>query len=493
MANTTISPMPGTTPTTPDGPDAMPERRFTLIGGGIASLAAAAFLIRDGDVAGHTITILEETDRLGGSLDAAGSPEGGYVLRGGRMLESKYLCTYDLFASIPTLDETRTVTEEIFHWNEVMQTASKSRLVHAGHRVTAPEHGLDERQVATLVRLVAEPEAMLAHHTIADEFDAAFFQTDFWIMWCSTFAFQPWHSAVEFKRYLARFSHMVAGFNRLSGIMRTVYNQYDSMVRPLYKWLDQRGVVFEHGIRVTDLVMADAPTGGHQRVAGIRCKRGGKAHEIEIPPGGGVIVTLGSMTDASSFGSMDTPPALNGKVDGSAWTFWETIADGRREFGNPTVFDNHIAQSKWVSFTTTLHDPLFFRMVRDFTGNVPGEGGLITFPESNSARIHRAAAPAAFHRPTGQRGSVLGLRLVRRQAGQFRGQADAGLQRAGDRDRNPRSSRNGTRGGSNSPILDLDPLHDAVHNQPVLAAGAWRPTPGEAGRVVEPRLHRPVL
>jgi len=59
-------------------------------------------------------------------------------------------------------------------------------------------------------------------------------------MWCTTFAFQPWHSAVEFKRYLVRFTHMVSGFNTLTGIMRTVYNQYDSMVRPLHKWLEER-------------------------------------------------------------------------------------------------------------------------------------------------------------------------------------------------------------------------------------------------------------
>jgi oleate hydratase len=100
-----------------------------LVGGGIASLAAAAFLIRDGDVLGHRIIILEELDRLGGSLDGTGSPEAGYVLRGGRMIESKYLCTYDLFASIPTLDESRTVTQEIFAWNETTKTSSKSRLV----------------------------------------------------------------------------------------------------------------------------------------------------------------------------------------------------------------------------------------------------------------------------------------------------------------------------------------------------------------------------
>ena len=93
--------------------------------GGIASLAAAAFLIRDGDIPGQNITILEESAKIGGSLDAAGNPKDGYVMRGGRMFESKYLCTFDLFSSIPTLDESKTVTQEIFQWNETMKTSSQ--------------------------------------------------------------------------------------------------------------------------------------------------------------------------------------------------------------------------------------------------------------------------------------------------------------------------------------------------------------------------------
>ena len=84
-----------------------------LVGAGIASLAAAAFLIRDGDIPGQNITILEESEKIGGSLDAAGTPADGYTMRGGRMIESKYLCTFDLFSSIPTLDESRTVAQEI--------------------------------------------------------------------------------------------------------------------------------------------------------------------------------------------------------------------------------------------------------------------------------------------------------------------------------------------------------------------------------------------
>jgi oleate hydratase len=188
-----------------------------LVGGGIASLAAAAFMIRDGDVRGHDITIFEELDRLGGSLDGSGSPQSGYVLRGGRMLESKYLCTFDLFSSIPTLDESQTVTQEIFAWNETMKTSSKSRLVRDGHRQTTPEFGLSEKHILTIERLALEPEAMLGRTRIADQFDPTFFKTNFWFMWCTTFAFQPWHSAVEFKRYLVRFSHMIAASTACRG------------------------------------------------------------------------------------------------------------------------------------------------------------------------------------------------------------------------------------------------------------------------------------
>lgn len=352
-----------------------------LIGGGIASLAAAAFLIRDGDIPGQNITILEESDKIGGSLDAAGTPEGGYVMRGGRMIESKYLCTYDLFSSIPTLDGGKTVTQETFEWNETMKTSSKSRLFRDGHRVDAPAFGLSEKHILTLERLALEPEGMLGRSSISEQFDHSFFQTDFWLMWCTTFAFQPWHSAVEFKRYLVRFSHMVSGFNTLTGIMRTVYNQYDSMVRPLQKWLEERGVKFELNTRVTDLAFRHDPDGCV--VERILCERNGSADAIQVSEKAKVIVTLGSMTEGFSLGTMDSVPILNGKSAGGAWTLWEKIAAGQPLFGHPENFTGHVSESKWVSFTTTLHDPTFFRLIGDVTGNVPGEGGLITFPESS--------------------------------------------------------------------------------------------------------------
>lgn len=352
-----------------------------LIGAGIASLAAAAFLIRDADIPGHNITILEESPKIGGSLDASGNPQDGYVIRGGRMFESKYLCTFDLFQSIPTLDESKTVTQEIFEFNDVMKTRSKSRLFRDGHRVDAPKFGLSEKHILTIERLALEPEQQLGRSSIAEQFDASFFKTDFWFMWGTTFAFQPWHSAVEFKRYLVRFTHMVSGFNTLHGIMRTVYNQYDSMVLPLKKWLQARGVKFQLGTRAVDLVFDYASEG--YRVSRILCDCADKKTEIPVREEDKVIVTLGSMTEASSLGSMDSAPVLKGKYDGSCWAFWEKIADVKPQFGYPSNFSDHVEESKWLSFTTTLRDPTFFRLVGDLTGNVPGEGGLITFPESS--------------------------------------------------------------------------------------------------------------
>ncbi|TGT93642.1 oleate hydratase, partial [bacterium M00.F.Ca.ET.163.01.1.1] len=65
------------------------------------------------------------------------------------------------------------------------------------------------------------------------------------------------------------------------------------------------------------------------------------------------------------------------------WALWKTIAAGREEFGHPSVFADHVDESRWLSFTATLHDPTLFRLIRDLTGNVPGEGGLITFAQSN--------------------------------------------------------------------------------------------------------------
>jgi glycine/D-amino acid oxidase-like deaminating enzyme len=58
MSNYTVV-IPSATPGAAAG---SPPYAIYLVGGGIASMAAAVFLIRDGDVIGRNITILEESD-----------------------------------------------------------------------------------------------------------------------------------------------------------------------------------------------------------------------------------------------------------------------------------------------------------------------------------------------------------------------------------------------------------------------------------------------
>jgi oleate hydratase len=362
---------------------AKPENRFEvyLVGGGIASLSAAAFLIRDGDVPGHRITILEELGRLGGSLDASGSAESGYVLRGGRMFEEQYRCTFNLFASIPTLDDRCTVTQEIEQWNVTLKTSSKSRLFEEGARRVAPSFGLSKLHSLRLAALAIEPEFALGSSRISELFSQDFFETDFWIMWCTTFAFQPWHSAIEFKRYLARFVHMITGFNRLEGVMRTVYNQYDSMVRPLQRWLEQRGVRLRTNTCVDRIELHQAEGVTTATSLRLTTRQGGET--IDLTNDDLVIVTLGSMTEGSALGSMTAPAVLGNLGEGSAVRLWKQLAWGRPEFGRPETFFSKVDQSKWISFTITMNAPLLLEKIVELTGNAPGEGGLITFKDSN--------------------------------------------------------------------------------------------------------------
>jgi oleate hydratase len=102
-----------------------------LVGGGIGSLAAAAFMIRDAGIPGAKISILESASVMGGSLDGAGSPAAGYSMRGGRMLTTdNYECTWDLYKSIPSLDEPdRSVLDETVAFNEKHPSHARARLV----------------------------------------------------------------------------------------------------------------------------------------------------------------------------------------------------------------------------------------------------------------------------------------------------------------------------------------------------------------------------
>jgi oleate hydratase len=354
-----------------------------FVGSGIASLAGAAYLIRDGNISGADIVIFEESNEFGGSLDAHGSPKTGYFMSGSRMFEHKYNATFDLFSFIPSAsDPNLSVKEETDRAEKDAEWHNKARLVNGqGKIINFHELGFSEKDRIDLVALMATPEKALDSKRISDCFAADFFNTNFWFEWCSLFAFERWHSAIEFKRYLLRFVHHFSTIDTQEGIFRTRYNQYDSMAVPLVKWLQARGVEFRMQTQVTNLDFKSA--GGAITVDSIRYNAAGVEKDIPIGDGDLVFVTNGSMTADKTFGSMTEAPTLDRNKRSGAWRLWETIAAGRPEFGNPAAFDSHIDESSWESFTVTMRDPTFFKLIQAFSGSEPGKGGLITFKDSN--------------------------------------------------------------------------------------------------------------
>jgi len=359
------------------------DRHAYLIGGGIASLAAAVFLIRDGQVPGRNIHIFEQTDIVGGSLDGSGQAEAGYVLRGGRMLNFSYRCTYALLASVPSLEHpAQSVTDDIVAFNLAHKTHAQARLVDRdGHIVDVTSMGFSEKDRLALVGLLAMPELLLGTKRVNEWFGEEFFESNFWFMWATMFAFQPWHSLVEFKRYLLRFLHEFWRIDTLAGVDRTPYNQYDSIVLPILTWLQGQAVEFRLGSQVTDLDFVPHATA--KTVARIHYRRDEASQTQAVEPHDLVLMTNGSMTANSTLGSMTTAPALDTARTDGAWALWETVAQKYSDFGRPYVFDERIEESKWESFTVTNQGSRFFDLMEAFSGNAAGTGALVTLKDSS--------------------------------------------------------------------------------------------------------------
>jgi oleate hydratase len=360
------------------------EPNAYLLGGGIGSLAAAAFMIRDDGFCGENIFILEVKPVLGGSMDGAGNPTDGYSLRGGRMLTTdNYECTWDLFKSIPSLNSPgKSVFDETMEFNQQHKSNSMARLVDRRRgKVPVSSMGFSMANRQELLKLTQAGEAELGASCITDWLSPEFFETEFWYMWVTTFAFQPWHSAVEFKRYLHRFMLEFTRIETLGGVKRTIYNQYDSLILPLKSWLATQNVHFVLDCQVMDLERTTAK--GKLVVTGIHYQQSGESKTISVKDGDLVFLQNGSMTDASSLGSMTSAPKKLTKQDCTSWNLWEKLAAENPDFGNPAAFNSSIAESCWESFTVTLKNPKFFDKILEFSGNQAGTGGLITFKDSN--------------------------------------------------------------------------------------------------------------
>lgn len=368
-----------------------PTTQAYLIGAGIASLAGAVFLIRDAGVPGQNIHIIEEADTLGGCLDAQGTAETGYLSRGGRVFdELAHSCLFDLLSTIPA-GMGHSLRDEILAFNLTHRYHSHCRLVEHGQRLDTPAFGLSWLDRLALMKLWLMPEWLIGPSRIQDLMPPGFFRTNYWAMWCTIFAFQPWHSAMEFRRYMLRLVQWVHTLATLSGVSRTPLNQYEYLILPIARWLKERGVQFHTNTQVVNLDFISE--GAQQRVEAIQCIQGGVANKIKVPAGGLVFATLGSMTALTRIGTMTAPIQKLFRASEGAWALWETLAREHPEFGKPAVFNGNTALSRWQSFTLTLRTPLFPDLVTRFTGNATGTGGLVTFKDSawllSAVMLHR--------------------------------------------------------------------------------------------------------
>jgi len=353
---------------------------YYFVGSGIAALAGAVYLIRDAGVDGRDIVLLEESADFGGALDAHGSADSGYFMSGSRMFESEYRCTFDLLAAIPS--------------GAKPLISARDETSHVEGTIAEFHHlGLDERERADLLTLVMEPERLLDGKRITDRFTPGFFQSPFWYDWCTLFAFAPWHSAIEFRRYLLRFMHHASTIATEEDVNRAHFNPYDSIALPIVAWLKEHGTTIRFETTVVDLEFK-ADVSEAITVAAIVTTSGGVPATLALADSDIVFVTNGSMTADTAFGSMDAAPVLNRCKQSGAWRLWETLARGRPEFGHPAVFDDHIDESGWSSFSVTVTDPRFLERIETFTGSVPGRGGLTTFNDSNWL-----ITIAIFHQP----------------------------------------------------------------------------------------------
>ena len=357
-------------------------RKFYIVGGGIAGLATAVYLIREGGCAGKDITIFDGADVSGGALDGSGSAEEGYLIRGGRMHEEHFVCTWDLLSAIPSLDDPAiSVKEEIFAFNRQVVSGSHSRLLKSGEKMDVSSYGLSKHDIVDLLKLTMSSEKSLGNKSIEEWFPPEFFDTVYWFLWSTTFAFQRWSSLAEMRRYAVRFIHLLPGFNQLKGIMRTYYNQYDSVVLPIETWLREHGVNFRLSTPVVDIDFDI--DGTDKRATALHILNPEGHHKTTLAEADCLFVTLGSMVESAATGSMTSPAPFLPKSAVGSWALWERLAVKDEAFGRPQIFCDNPKKSKWMSFTVTLKDHTFFEYMENFTGNPAGTGGLVTITDSN--------------------------------------------------------------------------------------------------------------
>ncbi|MFD6217464.1 oleate hydratase, partial [Nocardia salmonicida] len=362
----------------PRKPDGVDGKSAWFVGAGLASLSGAAFLIRDGQLAGDRITVLERLTLPGGALDGIKEPKKGFVIRGGREMENHFECLWDLYRSVPSMEiEGASVLDE-FYWlnkddpNFSLQRATVKRGQDAH---TDGLFTLTDRAQKDIVKVFLATREQMENKRIDEVFGADFLASNFWLYWRTMFAFEEWHSALEMKLYLHRFIHHIGGLPDFSALKFTKYNQYESLVLPLYRWLLDQGVRFHFDTEVTDVDFDIS--GPRKQATRLHWIADGVAGGVDLSTDDLLFVTIGSLTENSDEGDQHTPARLD-EGPAPAWDLWRRIAAKDPAFGHPDVFGGHIPETKWESATVTTLDERIPRYIQKICKRDPFSGKVVT-------------------------------------------------------------------------------------------------------------------
>ena len=372
----------------PRPPAGIDTKSAWFVGAGLASLAGAAFLIRDAGMPGEKITILERLALPGGALDGIKEPKRGFVIRGGREMETHFECLWDLFRSIPSIEvEGASVLDEFFwlnlddpNYSLQRATVERGQDAHTDGLFTLGRGGQRD-----LIKIFLATREEMEDKRIDEVMGKEFLDSNFWLYWRTMFAFEEWHSALEMKLYLHRFIHHIIGMPDFSTLKFTKYNQYESLVLPLYRWLLDQGVDFRFSTEVTDVDFAI--DSGRKQATRLHWVQEGVEGGVDLDENALLFMTIGSLTENSNNGDHHSPAQLD-TGPAPAWDLWRRIAAKDPSFGRPDVFGSHIPKTKWESATVTTLDariPEYIQRIckRDpFSGKVV-TGGIVTVKDSS--------------------------------------------------------------------------------------------------------------
>ena len=364
----------------PQKPEGVERKSAYIVGSGLAALTAACYLVRDGQMKGERIHILEKGQTAGGACDGWKFENTGYVMRGGREMDNHFEVMWDLFRSIPSIEtEGVSVLDEYYWLNKKDPNYSLCRAtVNRGEDAhTDGKFDISDKGAMEIMKLFFTPNEELQDKKITDYFDDEVLNSNFWLYWRTMFAFENWHSALEMKLYIQRFIHHIGGLPDFTALRFTKYNQYESMILPMVKYLEERGVVFHFGVQVVNV---EFDCTEKKKVARrIDVLEDGKKNSIDLTENDLVFITNGGCVENSSMGSQNTKAEFNTEIkEGGGWDMWRKIARQDPSFGHPDKFIRDPEKTNWMSATVETLDGRILPYIKRICKRDPLSGKVVT-------------------------------------------------------------------------------------------------------------------